>query len=163
MTPCSAFTKPCTRFPPYILPTSENDDHRLSPTLIAAVLFALREAKSQATRGSVLITTSQGKFFSNRFDLGWARSAATPSKAFLRAPPNGGIVPADCRRADLPSDAHRRRHPGPRRRRRIHPGAEPRSSSPPSAFLLLFYLDQRRPDSQPATMIYGEIFDGSGD
>ncbi|CAI0389003.1 unnamed protein product [Linum tenue] len=64
--------------------TGENDDHRLSPTLIAAVLSALREAKSQATRGSVLITTSQGKFFSNGFDLGWARSAATPSDAFLR-------------------------------------------------------------------------------
>ncbi|CAN1180980.1 Enoyl-CoA delta isomerase 2, peroxisomal [Linum perenne] len=61
-----------------------SDEHRLSPELIASLLSALREVKSQATRGSVLITTSQGKFFSNGFDLAWARSAGSRSKAAER-------------------------------------------------------------------------------
>ncbi|CAN0904352.1 Enoyl-CoA delta isomerase 3 [Linum grandiflorum] len=61
-----------------------SDEHRLSPALIGSVLSGLREVKSQATRGSVLVTTSQGKFFSNGFDLGWARSAGSRSKAAER-------------------------------------------------------------------------------
>ncbi|CAN0887303.1 Enoyl-CoA delta isomerase 3 [Linum grandiflorum] len=60
--------------------TGENDDHRLSPSLIASLLSSLRQAKSQATRGSVLVTTSQGKFFSNGFDLAWARAAESTTK-----------------------------------------------------------------------------------
>ncbi|KDP40298.1 hypothetical protein JCGZ_02296 [Jatropha curcas] len=68
----------------FILTFTGADEHRLSPTLIDSVLSALREVKSQATRGSVLITTSQGKFFSNGFDLAWARAAGSNSKAMER-------------------------------------------------------------------------------
>ncbi|CAI0402414.1 unnamed protein product, partial [Linum tenue] len=64
--------------------TGDSDEHRLSPAAIADVLSSLREAKSQATRGSVLITTSQGRFFSNGLDLGWARSAGSRSEAAER-------------------------------------------------------------------------------
>ncbi|CAL1395507.1 unnamed protein product [Linum trigynum] len=52
----------------------DNDDHRLSTTIIATVLSSLRQAKSKATRGSILFTSSQGRFFSNGFDLGCSRS-----------------------------------------------------------------------------------------
>ncbi|KAJ4828300.1 Enoyl-CoA delta isomerase 2, mitochondrial [Turnera subulata] len=58
----------------FLLTLTGTDQHRLNPTLIASLLSALREAKSKATRGSVLITTAQGKFFSNGFDLAWAQS-----------------------------------------------------------------------------------------
>ncbi|CAI0458073.1 unnamed protein product [Linum tenue] len=61
-----------------------DDDHRLNPALLATILSSLREAKSQATRGSVLITTSQGKFFSNGFDLGWAQSAGSRPESAKR-------------------------------------------------------------------------------
>ncbi|CAN1156879.1 Enoyl-CoA delta isomerase 3 [Linum perenne] len=68
----------------FILTLTGDDDHRLNPTLIASLLSSLQEAKSQATPGSVLITTSQGKFFSNGFDLAWAQAADSRSKAAQR-------------------------------------------------------------------------------
>ncbi|XP_059650896.1 enoyl-CoA delta isomerase 2, peroxisomal-like [Cornus florida] len=61
----------------FFLTLTGDDDHRLNPTLIASLRSALSEAKSQSTRGSVLITTGQGKFFSNGFDLKWAQAEAT--------------------------------------------------------------------------------------
>ncbi|EEF33079.1 catalytic, putative [Ricinus communis] len=60
----------------FTLTLSGDDDHRLNPNLIATILSALQKIKSQATHGSVLITTSQGKFFSNGFDLAWAKKSA---------------------------------------------------------------------------------------
>ncbi|XP_023739964.1 enoyl-CoA delta isomerase 2, peroxisomal [Lactuca sativa] len=59
------------------------DEHRLNPTLIASIRSALSEAKSQSTRGTALITVAEGKFFSNGFDLAWAKSASggSPSEA----------------------------------------------------------------------------------
>ncbi|KAJ9154190.1 hypothetical protein P3X46_027552 [Hevea brasiliensis] len=68
----------------FILTFIGDGEHRLSPTLIDSVLSALCEVKSKATRGSVLITTSQGKFFSNGFDLAWAKAAGSSSKAMER-------------------------------------------------------------------------------
>lgn len=59
----------------FLLTFTGDGEHRLSPPLIATVLSTLRQIRSKATRGSVLITTSQGKFFSNGFDLAWAKSA----------------------------------------------------------------------------------------
>ncbi|XP_059636488.1 enoyl-CoA delta isomerase 2, peroxisomal-like [Cornus florida] len=56
--------------------TGDADEHRLNPTLIASLRSALAQAESQSTRGSVLITTAQGKFFSNGFDLKWAQAEA---------------------------------------------------------------------------------------
>ncbi|KAG7542948.1 Enoyl-CoA hydratase/isomerase [Arabidopsis thaliana x Arabidopsis arenosa] len=52
-----------------------DDEHRFHPDTIASVLSLLEQAKSQSTKGSVLITTGHGKFFSNGFDLAWAQSA----------------------------------------------------------------------------------------
>ncbi|XP_050220187.1 enoyl-CoA delta isomerase 2, peroxisomal-like [Mercurialis annua] len=60
----------------FTLTLTGDDDHRLNPTLIAAVSSALQTIKSQAKHGSVLITTSHGKFFSNGFDLAWAKKTA---------------------------------------------------------------------------------------
>ncbi|KAJ4848455.1 hypothetical protein Tsubulata_038170 [Turnera subulata] len=57
----------------FILTLTGADQHRFNPTLIASFLSALQQAKSQATPGSVLITTSQGNCFSSGIDLAWAR------------------------------------------------------------------------------------------
>ncbi|KAK9059013.1 hypothetical protein SSX86_021632 [Deinandra increscens subsp. villosa] len=59
------------------------DEHRLNPTLIASIRSALSEVKSQSTRGTALITVAEGKFFSNGFDLAWAKSTSggSPSEA----------------------------------------------------------------------------------
>lgn len=68
----------------FYLTLTGSDEHRLSPTLIASLLAALEEAASQSTRGSVLVTASAGKFFSNGFDLAWAQSAGSPAGAQQR-------------------------------------------------------------------------------
>lgn len=59
----------------FLLTLTGSDQHRFSPTLIDSLLSALRQAKSEAIPGSVLVTTSHGKFFSNGFDLSWAQAA----------------------------------------------------------------------------------------
>ncbi|XP_038877355.1 enoyl-CoA delta isomerase 2, peroxisomal-like [Benincasa hispida] len=65
----------------FILTLIGNDDHRLGPSLINSILKALSQVKAQAFPGSVLITTSHGKFFSNGFDLPWALTAGSVSAA----------------------------------------------------------------------------------
>ncbi|KAJ7954745.1 enoyl-CoA delta isomerase 2, peroxisomal-like [Quillaja saponaria] len=65
----------------FFLTLTGEDEHRLSPTLIDSILSILSQIKSQATRGSILITTSHGKFFSNGFDLAWAQASGTTSGA----------------------------------------------------------------------------------
>lgn len=65
----------------FILTLTGHDDHRLSPSFIASILEALSKVKSQASPGSVLITTNHGKFFSNGFDLSWAQAAGSVSAA----------------------------------------------------------------------------------
>ncbi|XP_027165643.1 enoyl-CoA delta isomerase 2, peroxisomal-like [Coffea eugenioides] len=61
----------------FLLTLTGDDEHRLNPTLIASIRSALAEVKSQATEGSVLITSGQGKFFSNGFDLRYAQAAGS--------------------------------------------------------------------------------------
>ncbi|KAK3043440.1 hypothetical protein RJ639_002019 [Escallonia herrerae] len=61
--------------------TGDGDEHRLNPTLIASIRSCLAQAGSEATRGAALITVSQGKFFSNGFDLNWAQAAGSKSAA----------------------------------------------------------------------------------
>lgn len=61
----------------FILTLTANDDHRLNPPLIYSILTALSEVKANATTGSVLITTNNGDYFSNGFDLPWALAAGT--------------------------------------------------------------------------------------
>ncbi|XP_059630406.1 enoyl-CoA delta isomerase 2, peroxisomal-like [Cornus florida] len=63
----------------YFLTLTGDDEHRLNPTLIASLRSVLSNVKSQPTRGSVLITTAHGKFFSNGFDLKWAQAATSAS------------------------------------------------------------------------------------
>lgn len=60
----------------YILTLTGNDDHRLNPTLIDSVSAALRRIRSESTTtpAAALVTTAEGKFFSNGYDLEWARS-----------------------------------------------------------------------------------------
>ncbi|KAJ9536878.1 hypothetical protein OSB04_029611 [Centaurea solstitialis] len=64
-----------------------NDQHLLNPTLISSIRSAISEVNSQSTPGSVLITLAQGNYFSNGFDLNWAKSTSSsdqstsPSKA----------------------------------------------------------------------------------
>ncbi|XP_050374928.1 enoyl-CoA delta isomerase 2, peroxisomal-like [Argentina anserina] len=58
-----------------------DDEHRLGLPVISSLLTALSDAASQSTRGSVLITTARGKFFSNGFDLAWAQSSGDASSA----------------------------------------------------------------------------------
>ncbi|XP_073158995.1 enoyl-CoA delta isomerase 2, peroxisomal-like [Henckelia pumila] len=56
-----------------------DQEHRLHPSLIASIRSALAQVKSQAVHGSVLITLSEGKFFSNGFDLRHAQAVGLKS------------------------------------------------------------------------------------
>ncbi|KAG8373156.1 hypothetical protein BUALT_Bualt12G0141700 [Buddleja alternifolia] len=70
--------------------SDQDQEHRLSPSVISAVRSALAEVRSQAVDGSALVTLSQGKFFSNGFDLKHAQAvgaragSAEAAKAELR-------------------------------------------------------------------------------
>ncbi|XP_071687651.1 enoyl-CoA delta isomerase 2, peroxisomal-like [Rutidosis leptorrhynchoides] len=67
----------------FFLTLTGADDHRLNPTLISSIRSSLSKVKSQSTRGSVLITVAEGKFFSNGLDIAWAKSSSggSPSEA----------------------------------------------------------------------------------
>ncbi|XP_075488699.1 enoyl-CoA delta isomerase 2, peroxisomal-like [Primulina tabacum] len=56
-----------------------DQEHRLNPSLISSIRSALAEVKSQAVDGSALITLSEGKFFSNGFDLRHAQVVGVKS------------------------------------------------------------------------------------
>ncbi|PIA33970.1 hypothetical protein AQUCO_03900090v1 [Aquilegia coerulea] len=60
----------------FILTLTGDTEHRLNPPLIAQIRSLLCEikSKSESQPGSILITTGEGKFFSNGFDLAWASS-----------------------------------------------------------------------------------------
>ncbi|PKA56847.1 3,2-trans-enoyl-CoA isomerase, mitochondrial [Apostasia shenzhenica] len=72
----------------FILTLTGDGEHRLSPEVIAAVRSALARAKSESSvgggRGFALVTTAEGRFFSNGFDLAWARAGGSPSEARVR-------------------------------------------------------------------------------
>ncbi|XP_057785965.1 enoyl-CoA delta isomerase 1, peroxisomal-like [Salvia miltiorrhiza] len=55
----------------FILTISGDDQHRLNPQLIDSIRAALARVKSESC---ALITTAQGNFFSNGYDLQWALS-----------------------------------------------------------------------------------------
>ncbi|KAG0492087.1 hypothetical protein HPP92_005485 [Vanilla planifolia] len=69
----------------FILTLTGDGEHRLSPDVIAAVRSAISRAKSEAAadggRGHAMVTTAEGRFFSNGFDLAWALSTGSPSAA----------------------------------------------------------------------------------
>ncbi|XP_050212096.1 enoyl-CoA delta isomerase 1, peroxisomal-like [Mercurialis annua] len=60
----------------YILTLTGSGEHRLNPSLIDSIRSALGELRAKPTSpSSVLITTAHGKFFSNGFDLAWAKTS----------------------------------------------------------------------------------------
>ncbi|XP_022635811.1 enoyl-CoA delta isomerase 1, peroxisomal [Vigna radiata var. radiata] len=59
----------------FILTLTGEGEHRLNPTLLESILSSLRRIRQEATGSSALITTAHGKFFSNGYDLAWARSS----------------------------------------------------------------------------------------
>uniref|UniRef100_A0A7C9DEC7 Delta(3)-Delta(2)-enoyl-CoA isomerase n=3 Tax=Opuntia streptacantha TaxID=393608 RepID=A0A7C9DEC7_OPUST len=68
------------------------DEHRLNPTLIAAIRSSLSQIKSEISRSkspppTALITTAEGKFFSNGYDVKFADSSPSPlqTKIFMDA------------------------------------------------------------------------------
>ncbi|KAL0423878.1 UNVERIFIED_CONTAM: Enoyl-CoA delta isomerase 1, peroxisomal [Sesamum radiatum] len=67
----------------FVLTITGDDEHRLNPTLIDSIRAALNRAKSESeSMGSTaLITTAEGKFFSNGYDLSWALSDPDPVRA----------------------------------------------------------------------------------
>ncbi|TKY71660.1 Enoyl-CoA delta isomerase 3 [Spatholobus suberectus] len=65
----------------WVLTLTGDNEHRLNPTLIDSLLSTLSRLASQATPGSVLVTTAHGRFFSNGFDLAWASAAASTAAA----------------------------------------------------------------------------------
>nr|DAD26989.1 TPA_asm: hypothetical protein HUJ06_028457 [Nelumbo nucifera] len=61
----------------FLLTLVGDDEHRLNPNLIGEIQSSLSQVRAQAKHGLVIVTTEQGKFFSNGFDLAWAESAGT--------------------------------------------------------------------------------------
>ncbi|KAK7412303.1 hypothetical protein VNO78_03756 [Psophocarpus tetragonolobus] len=62
----------------------DDQQHRLNPPFIDSLLSTLSRLTSQANPGSVLLTTAHGRFFSNGFDLRWARAASSSSASVDR-------------------------------------------------------------------------------
>lgn len=56
----------------FVLTLTGGGEHRLNPTLLDSIQSALRRVRSSSTPSSALVTTAEGKFFSNGFDLAWA-------------------------------------------------------------------------------------------
>ncbi|CAJ1840992.1 unnamed protein product [Sphenostylis stenocarpa] len=59
----------------FILTLTGDGEHRLNPTLLDSIQSSLRRVRQEATASSALITTAQGKFFSNGYDLAWGQSS----------------------------------------------------------------------------------------
>jgi len=55
----------------FILTFSGEGEHRLNPSVIDSILSALAHVNQNAHLASALITTNDGKFFSNGLDLQW--------------------------------------------------------------------------------------------
>ncbi|XP_058769068.1 enoyl-CoA delta isomerase 2, peroxisomal-like [Vicia villosa] len=68
----------------WILTITGDDQNRLNPTLIDSLLSTITNLATQSSPGSVLITTAKGKFFSNGFDLLYARAAGSKTAAAVR-------------------------------------------------------------------------------
>ncbi|XP_068664728.1 enoyl-CoA delta isomerase 3-like [Aristolochia californica] len=66
----------------FVLTLTSDNEHRLSPSLITSIRSHLQRIRADSTLGSVLVTTAEGKFYSNGFDLKWAQEggAAFPDR-----------------------------------------------------------------------------------
>eukprot|EP00898_Chlorokybus_atmophyticus_P001008 jgi/Chlat1/1908/Chrsp149S02217 len=56
----------------FVLTLTGDGEHRLNPTLIAAINGALEQVE-RSTGAAALVTTGEGKFFSNGLDLAWCQ------------------------------------------------------------------------------------------
>lgn len=63
------------RGPVYLLTLTGATEHRLNPTLISSLHSAITQIKSDPKSPSALVIAGEGKFFSNGFDLEWARKS----------------------------------------------------------------------------------------
>ncbi|KAL0921539.1 hypothetical protein M5K25_008622 [Dendrobium thyrsiflorum] len=72
----------------FILSLTGDGEHCLSPVVISSIQNALSRVKSESAAsgglGFALVTTAEGRFFSNGFDLAWARSSGSDSAARYR-------------------------------------------------------------------------------
>ncbi|RZC57061.1 hypothetical protein C5167_004364 [Papaver somniferum] len=68
----------------FILTSTGDDEHRLNPMLIESIRNALKQVRTNAKPGSVLVTTAQGKFFSNGFDFKYAAAAGSATGSYDR-------------------------------------------------------------------------------
>lgn len=64
----------------FLLTITGVGEHRLNPTLIRSIRSALQRIKSDAVSSSALVTTNEGKFFSNGYDLDWALTDSNEDK-----------------------------------------------------------------------------------
>ncbi|XP_042012892.1 enoyl-CoA delta isomerase 1, peroxisomal-like [Salvia splendens] len=64
----------------FILTITGETDHRLNPELLDSITAAVAQVKSESTPSTALITTAQGKFFSNGYDQAWALADPTRPK-----------------------------------------------------------------------------------
>ncbi|KAG5533432.1 hypothetical protein RHGRI_027560 [Rhododendron griersonianum] len=70
----------------FILTLTGLDEHRLNPPLLDSIQSALHRVRSESSSSSTaLITTAHGKFFSNGYDLAWAKAAGTNPRLKLMA------------------------------------------------------------------------------
>ncbi|XP_058183901.1 enoyl-CoA delta isomerase 1, peroxisomal-like [Rhododendron vialii] len=70
----------------FILTLTGLDEHRLNPPLLDSIQSALHRVRSESSSSSsALITTAHGKFFSNGYDLAWAKTAETNHRLKLMA------------------------------------------------------------------------------
>lgn len=72
----------------YVLTITGGEEHRLNPTLISAIRAAVARVRSAAPpggggSGSALVTAAEGKFFSNGFDLAWAKTVPAEHHAAM--------------------------------------------------------------------------------
>ncbi|PKI74696.1 hypothetical protein CRG98_005023 [Punica granatum] len=56
----------------FVLAITGTGEHRLSPTLVCSLRSSLRRVREEPNC-SALVTTAEGKFFSNGYDLSWAQ------------------------------------------------------------------------------------------
>ncbi|KAG5533431.1 hypothetical protein RHGRI_027559 [Rhododendron griersonianum] len=61
----------------FILTLTGLNEHRLNPALLDSIQSALHRVRSESSSSTALITTAHGKFFSNGYDLAWAKTADT--------------------------------------------------------------------------------------
>lgn len=73
----------------YLLTLTGTGEHRLNPMLLDAVRSALARVRAEAASsdggGAALVTAAEGKFFSNGFDLAWARESPSLRPSLMSA------------------------------------------------------------------------------